>query len=791
MDETGMSDSASDVQTDDASLLRAYIERADKEAMSELFCRHADAAFRLALRCTNNAADAEDAVQAAFLNVMRCAVQFRAESSARVWIMGFIVNACRDRAKAEKIRKNYESRAADFIPPGRDADDAEKELQDAALSAVNSLPKIYRLPVWLHYLEGLSFKDVSEVLALPENTVRSQANRGVEQLRQALAGAGFVVTAAQMPVLLSTTTLPAAPVALKASLKAIATGTLKTGAGAAIAPKALAASLKLVIASVVVIATGATAIHFAAPSGPTQTATPAMPVPHGSNETRDDGKEPAAATPAWPAGKVVGWRGDGTGRYPDANPPTTWSRKENGEKTNIAWETKLPCYTWSTPVIVGDRIFTRAEPYDLICLNKMTGKLLWIRSHPPFIAVSTEEKKANPAFNEIEPLMAELQKVNDGFVAQGWTAALYAQKYGLQKKINDLTAKADKKYKFGEDKYVESWAGYTGQTPFSDGQFIYFTSGDGISACYDLEGNKKWAVYEPLSLFTEHGHGWSPALFGDKFVVPLFRSNGKYEMMALNKASGEIVRKQPVAKPHETFAWSQLNLGGTEYGVIFGNLFRVSDGKAVEMTGLCTQTVADGDMLYSIHNTGQLTWFKIGNDFKMSLLTPNDKAGYQQLMIPPEDEAKKWESGSNFWVAAPLYHDGLVYAISSWGRLAVADPGKAELLYVKKLPFDFKNPQHRKTFGCGIGASPALGGKYIYMIDSAGCVIVMEPGREYKQVAKNNIDEIVPQQWEPSHNMGAHHEQTEATLIFDGNRIYIRGEQYLYCIADPKVPEGK
>jgi hypothetical protein len=142
-------------------------------------------------------------------------------------------------------------------------------------------------------------------------------------------------------------------------------------------------------------------------------------------------------------------------------------------------------------------------------------------------------------------------------------------------------------------------------------------------------------------------------------------------------------------------------------------------------------------------------------------------------------------------VAAPLYHDGLVYAISSWGRLAVADPGKAELLYVKKLPFDFKNPQHRKTFGCGIGASPALGGKYIYMIDSAGCVIVMEPGREYKQVAKNNIDEIVPQQWEPSHNMGAHHEQTEATLIFDGNRIYIRGEQYLYCIADPKVPEGK
>jgi hypothetical protein len=37
--------------------------------------------------------------------------------------------------------------------------------------------------------------------------------------------------------------------------------------------------------------------------------------------------------------------------------------------------------------------------------------------------------------------------------------------------------------------------------------------------------------------------------------------------------------------------------------------------------------------------------------------------------------------------------------------------------------------------------------------------------------------------------MAEHHEQTESTLVFDGNRIYIRGEQNFYCIADPTVPE--
>jgi hypothetical protein len=60
---------------------------------------------------------------------------------------------------------------------------------------------------------------------------------------------------------------------------------------------------------------------------------------------------------------------------------------------------------------------------------------------------------------------------------------------------------------------------------------------------------------------------------------------------------------------------------------------------------------------------------------------------------------------------------------------------------------------------------------------------VLDPGREYKQVAKNNIDEIVPEGWEEKYWMGAHHEQTEGALTFDGNRIYIRGEQNLYCVG--------
>src|SRR5258708_38663172 len=78
----------------------------------------------------------------------------------------------------------------------------------------------------------------------------------------------------------------------------------------------------------------------------------------------------------------VGWRGDGTGQVPGATPPTTWSRGADGERKNILWGAKLPCYSWSTPIVVGGKVFTRSEPYDLICLDKLTGKVLWVRSHP-------------------------------------------------------------------------------------------------------------------------------------------------------------------------------------------------------------------------------------------------------------------------------------------------------------------------------------------------------------------------------------------------------------------------
>ena len=73
----------------------------------------------------------------------------------------------------------------------------------------------------------------------------------------------------------------------------------------------------------------------------------------------------------------------------------------------------LPNNGVSTPIIVGNRVFLTSEVCDLVCLDKATGRILWIRSNPEFEALSEEERKADPAYAEkLAPLSAEMAKAN-------------------------------------------------------------------------------------------------------------------------------------------------------------------------------------------------------------------------------------------------------------------------------------------------------------------------------------------------------------------------------------------
>ena len=241
----------------DAALASRFFKTGDRAAMDELFQRYANLAFRIALAEVGNAADAEDIVQAAFLQFL--VGKNREIQNVRGWIMKTIINECRDKVKEEaRRRKRQEAVMADRAPAYA-PDDQKTETIAAAMNAVKALPKDYRMPVWLHHLEGVPFKDIGDALSLPDETVRKRASLGIEQVRLTLAAAGF--TAIVVPELLASSTLPSAPATLTASFNAMiaAKGAgAATGAGSMTAKGAVAAtSTKVAVTAVLLVLSAA------------------------------------------------------------------------------------------------------------------------------------------------------------------------------------------------------------------------------------------------------------------------------------------------------------------------------------------------------------------------------------------------------------------------------------------------------------------------------------------------------------------------------------------------------
>ena len=72
------------------------------------------------------------------------------------------------------------------------------------------------------------------------------------------------------------------------------------------------------------------------------------------------------------AATTTGFRDDGSGRYPDANPIVQWS-----VTNHVVWKTALTNWSNSSPILVGNRIFVCAGPATLICVSAKDGSILW------------------------------------------------------------------------------------------------------------------------------------------------------------------------------------------------------------------------------------------------------------------------------------------------------------------------------------------------------------------------------------------------------------------------------
>ena len=453
------------------------------------------------------------------------------------------------------------------------------------------------------------------------------------------------------------------------------------------------------------------------------------------------GHEAFRASPDRP----LGWRGDGTGRYPGAEPVTAWDVEKG---INVLWRVRLREFSCSTPVVAGDRVLTTVEPRTLLCLDKMTGKLLWM----------TDGSSERP-IRDVE----RLREVLAGPASQ------------------PTTAKADlpwSRRKLGYGQY----SGSSMPTPVTDGRSVWVKNG-AVAACFDLEGNRRWIVQTHLQPTDHPMNVPSPVLIDGVLAceggaTPYWEANGrnkvpkgamplkipgktssykfKHWMVGLNARTGELLwdigplhaggyggAASPTAvRTHGDGDRKALVLTAE------GHLIRAADGKLmVPYVGLRSAYASpypvDGGVLFpGCYDHGML-------DLEM------DPGGRVRTRVVWSQPCAKAMSGS-------VYHDGLIY-LHSVGRnertpmLNIYDARTGEGLYREKLPITITPAAHDYP-------TPAFAGKYVFVFTGMTAAVI-EPGRRPWVLAVSEF------------------ERMHASATFDGDRLYLRTYDAMMCLA--------
>ena len=171
---------------DDAALLRRHIE-GDPQAFTEIFRRHRDHLWAVALRTLCDADEAADAVQDALISAMRHADSFRGDALVSTWLHRIVVNACLDRLRRRASRPTVALPDDDHAPAVVRDEVAERELATDVHAALATLPIEQRAAIVLVDIEGYPVDDVAAMLDVPSGTVKSRCARGRAKLAPLLA----------------------------------------------------------------------------------------------------------------------------------------------------------------------------------------------------------------------------------------------------------------------------------------------------------------------------------------------------------------------------------------------------------------------------------------------------------------------------------------------------------------------------------------------------------------------------------------------------------------------------
>ena len=168
------------------------LQAGDTQALGALYDRYAPLLHAVALRIVRSAADAEDVLQQAWMQVWRSAKRFDARrGTIASWLLTIVRSRALDRVRAHASRDRAErdvpqARTDASGDPARRLDERQRHLR--VRQALDSLDPGHRAALELGYFDGLTQSEIAERLGAPLGTVKTWTRRGLLRLKELLAG---------------------------------------------------------------------------------------------------------------------------------------------------------------------------------------------------------------------------------------------------------------------------------------------------------------------------------------------------------------------------------------------------------------------------------------------------------------------------------------------------------------------------------------------------------------------------------------------------------------------------
>jgi RNA polymerase sigma-70 factor, ECF subfamily len=183
--------------------LLSRLQAGDERALAELADAYGTKIYQLAFRYLRNKEDAEEVTQDVLFKVYRKVGEFRGDAALSSWIYRITFNAAMSRVRTAQFQRSQEDDRQIASDDGEFSSTSQPDIADwsnmadervlrsqlrrRVLRAILALPVIYRAPVMLRDIQGMSTEEASAMLRVKDQTLKSRLHRGRLILRKQLA----------------------------------------------------------------------------------------------------------------------------------------------------------------------------------------------------------------------------------------------------------------------------------------------------------------------------------------------------------------------------------------------------------------------------------------------------------------------------------------------------------------------------------------------------------------------------------------------------------------------------